>query len=328
MIDETITLLGESIAEREIIKNCGEVLIEKRATALYDWLVEDKAQGLFWGVCVVSHTFTRMKAYEQYLQALYKTDFYTECNRIPIIILAVNQSARKVNFGFQVVWHHGKATIYNKVKFRELTYRSWGTALDNLLSMDDVIRVLNQDNLKVIKHLEISKTIGGEVFFADVFYLRSLTRDYRMADKEVVDQKEQFNRFVFGIPENEYPSDALDEWIVEMIGEQYHLEKEPRSSLLLFTTELRDLQIYRNSYHKTDNVLLFELELNEVSQVPDGAHVSVAAGLEIYFTDKRAENVFGGSMLQKLFSWNEWVEKYAEIKKMLGTYSVLSSVFE
>lgn len=327
MIDETITLLGENIAESEIIKNCGDVLIEKKPTALYDWLVKDKEQGLFWGACVVTHTFTRMKAYEQYLEGLYKTDFYTECNRIPIIVLAVNSSTKRVNFGFQVVWHHGKATIYNKVKFRELTYRSWGTALDNLLSMDDVIRVLNQDNLRVIKHIEISKTIGGEEYFADVIYLRNLTRDYRMADKEVVDQKEKFNRFIFGIPEDEYPSDELDRWIKEIIGKHYHIEKEPKSSLLLFTTELRDLQVYR-SYYKSDAVMLFELDLNGMTQMPIGSNVSMAKGLELYYTDRRAENVFTVDMAPKLFSWNEWVEKYAEIKKMLATYSVLSSVFE
>jgi len=327
MIDETITFLGENIAEGEIIENCGEVLIEKKPTAMYDWLVKDKAQGLFWGVCVVSHTFTRTKAYVQYLDILYKTDFYAENNRIPIIMLAVNPTARKVNFGFQVVWHHGKATIYNKVKFRELTYRSWGTALDNLLSMDDVIRVLNQNNLKVVKHLHISKNVAGEEHFADVIYLRNLTKDYRMADKEIVDQKEKFNRFIFGIPDDEYPSDNLDGWIEELIGSKYKIEKR-ENSLLLFTTELRDLQVYRNSYHKNDRVLIFELDLNGMTQMPIGSNVSIATVLEFYFTDRRAENVFAGDIAPKLFSWDEWVEKYADIKKMLATYSVLSSVFE
>ena len=327
MIDETITLAGINIAEYEIIKNCGEVLIEKKPTALYDWLVKDNAQGLFWGVCVVSHTFTRMKAYEEYLDVLYQTDFYNERNRVPIVMLAVHQSTRRVTFGFQVVWHHGKATIYNNVKFRELTYRSWGSALDNLLSMDDVIRVLNQNNLRIIKHLKVSKTVDGERYFADVIYLRSLTRDYRMADKEVVDQKEQFNRFVFGIPENEYPSDELDEWIEEIIGAKYQIEKK-KSSLLLFTTELRDLQVYRTNYHRIDVLLLFELDLNDLSQVPTGAYVSIRSGLEIYCTNSLVEGVFGCDVPPKLFSWNEWVEKYAEIKKMLSTYSVLSSVFE
>lgn len=327
MIDETITLYGENIAESEIIRNCGEVLVEKKPTALYDWLVRDKTQGLFWGVCVVSHTFTRMKAYEQYLDVLYKTDFYNERNRVPIIILMVNTSTKRVSFGFQVVWHHGKATIYNKVKFRELTYRSWGTALDNLLSMDDVIKVLNTDNLKVIKHLQITKNVGGKEYFADVMYLRNLTRDYRMADKEVVDQKEKFNRFVFGIPEDEYPSDDLDAWLEEIIGKQYKIEQK-KSSLLLFTTELRDLQVYRNSYLKQDNIIHFELDLEDPFQVPMGAHVSIPASVEIYFTDQRAENVFGVDFTPKLFSWNEWVEKYSEIKKMLATYSVLSTLFE
>ena len=53
MIDETITLAGINIAEYEIIKNCGEVLIEKKPTALYDWLVKDNVQGL--GVFVWFH---------------------------------------------------------------------------------------------------------------------------------------------------------------------------------------------------------------------------------------------------------------------------------
>lgn len=327
MIDETITFLVENIAEGEIIKNCGEVLIEKKPTVLYDWLVKDKTQGLFWGVCVVSHTFTRTNAYKSYMEGLYKTDFYTEDNRVPIIILAVNPDIRKVNFGFQVVWHHGKATIYNKVKFRELTYRSWGTALDNLLSMDDVIRVLNKNDLKVIKHLKISKKVGGEEHFADVLYLRNLTKNYRMADKEVVDQKEQFNRFVFGIPEEEYPSDDLDGWIEEMIGGAYTIE-DRKSGLLLFNTELRDLQVYRNSYLRAEGIILFELDLKDLTQVPTGAHVSEPVIVELYYTDKSAEGIFGANIPPKFFSWNEWVEKYGDIKKMLATYSVLSTVFE
>lgn len=327
MIDDTITIYAENIAEREIIRNCGEVLIEKKPTVLYDWLVRDKAQGLFWGVCVVSYTFTRTKSYEQYLEGLYNTDFYNERNRVPIIVLSVNPLTKRVNFGFQVVWHHGKATIYNKVKFRELTYRSWGTALDNLLSMDEVIRLLNTDNLKVIKHLLISKTDGSKDYFADIIYLRNLTRDYRMTDKEVVDQKEKFNRFVFGIPEEEYPSDELDAWLEEIIGKQYKIEQK-RSSLLLFTTELRDLQVYRNSYLKQDNIILFELDLEASSQMPVGDYVSISAKVEIYFTDQRSENFWGLNIPPKLFSWNEWVEKYAEIKKMLATYSVLSTLFE
>lgn len=325
MIDETITLYAESLAESEIIKNCGNVSVERRPTTLYDWVVRDNSQGLFWGVCVVSNTFTRTKAYVDYLKELSETDFTS--HRIPIIIMSVNTTTRKVLFGFQVVWHHARATVYHKVKFRELTYRSWGIALDNILSMDDVIRVLSTPNLRVIKHLLLSKQLDGVVYYANLIYLRNLSSNYKMVEKEVVDQKEQFNRFVFGIPENEYPSDELDSWIEEMVSKDCKIEKR-KNDLLLFTTELRDLQVYNTSYLKVDNQLLFELQVDDVVLIPESGIASISKLIELFVSDTKAGDVFSFEIAPKFFSWNEWVTMYSDIKNKLESFHPLSEVFE
>jgi hypothetical protein len=275
----------------------------------------------------VSHTFTRTKAYEQYLNELSKTDFRNQANKIPIIILSVNPVTKKILFGFQVVWHHAKATVYRNVKFRELTYRSWGIALDNILSMDDVIRVISSPNIKVIKHLRLSKNVDGIYYFADLLYLRSLRPDYRMADKEVVNQTEKFNRFLFDIPENEYPSDKLDDWIEGMISKVCVIEKK-KSDLLLFTTELRDLQIYKNTYIKINKPLIFELENYDAISLPEESIVSLAFNIELFVTDTMSQNAFSFEISPMLFSWNEWLLKYSEIKQKIESYSVLSTIFE
>lgn len=160
---------------------------------------------------------------------------------IPVVLALVNEDSASVKIGIALQWRFHTPIIEDDIRFVELSPENADVILDNIKAADTVIRALSNTNLKVLKKISFSFEHGGLNHHGYIVYLRDLHQGYRMNCKTPDSQQEEFDRFLNGIPENEYPRDIVDKKILEAVAERYN-DSKMKSSLLVFSTELRDLK--------------------------------------------------------------------------------------
>lgn len=210
-------------------------------STLYDLVIEEKSCGLFFAVKVGDMDYPYTEDYQQYLKVLGERNYWTRDERLPIILMCADKNSEEIKFGYQLTWQRYRASIQTKVTLRDMTVENWEDMIVNLKEMDRVIRVLDNGKISVVKRIAIEKKIpAGGVSHGDIIYLRRFTNVYKMQQKEVSNEQEQFKRMLFEIPEEEYPHDLLDDLIMQGIENVYPGARK-KSSILSLNTELQDL---------------------------------------------------------------------------------------
>ena len=210
-------------------------------STLYDLVIEEKSCGLFFAVKVGDMDYPYTEDYQLYLKALGERNYWTRDERLPIILMCADKNSEEIKFGYQLTWQRYRASIQTKVTLRDMTVENWEDMIVNLKEMDRVIRVLDNGKISVVKRIAIEKKIpAGGVSHGDIIYLRRFTNVYKMQQKEVSNEQEQFKRMLFEIPEEEYPHDLLDDLIMQGIESIYPGARK-KSSILWLNTELQDL---------------------------------------------------------------------------------------
>lgn len=95
-----------------------------------------------------------------------------------------------------------------------------------------IITVLPQDEIRFVKTISVVQEIGGVPHRAEMIYLRRPMPNYKMKPASNPDES-----LYFGNKEEQYPSDIIDDLILEGVKKVYS-EVHVRTSLLLFNTEL------------------------------------------------------------------------------------------
>ena len=139
-----------------------------------------------------------------------------------------------------------------------------------LYHINSIIRILSEKTISIIKRIKINEVDNqGRYHTAEIIYLRTFSNEYKMQQKEVVDEKEDFKRMIYGIPENEYPSDMLDKDLLEVVQQKYPTAKV-KSSLMLFNSELRDFEQEIRNYHYYNTItLILEPDFQEIMKLVD-----------------------------------------------------------
>jgi hypothetical protein len=94
------------------------------------------------------------------------------------------------------------------------------------------ISLLSPNEIKFVKTISFSKSIGGIPHFAKIIYTRKPSSEYQMKQDDT-----SFKRLYYGIKEEAYPKDTIDEFILYAIKNIY-TDAIVRSSILMFNTEL------------------------------------------------------------------------------------------
>ena len=256
-------------------------------------------------------------------------DFTNSQYRHPIIALFVEESTENAKVAFLVGWKFGSPRIYKNFELRNLTPKTGSQCLQIIKSMDEVIRVLSTDNLMVLKRISFSRKLHDDrEQKAEILYLRKLSSTYRMDQKEIVDEKERFERLLKGTPEEEYPKDELDRIILEAVKCQFK-NAIVHSKLILFSTDLDELQMYKN-VHCVKTNLLISPNLSSVSPVKwsmlDGLEV-FNVNLDVFVENIFCQTAFDGISFDKEEPFEGWLLKLAEWKKMRDTISPISEFF-
>lgn len=260
---------------------------------------------------------------------LFMVDFTQKMYRLPIILMVVEEQTERAKIGFVVGWRFGKPCIYRNFELRILNEKNANVCLQIIKSMDEVIRVLSADELNVLKRITFSKKLHDKrIQQAEVLYLRKLSTTYRMKQKEIVNEKQRFERLLKGTPEEEYPKDNLDKLILKGIKGKFRNAKM-KSKLILFSTDLKELQSYKN-VHRLKASLLVSPNLNEL---PDIA-LSMLNGMEMLniVLDVFVDVIFYEKVFDNIsFFLNEplegWVKKISELNELKKTMESITMFF-
>ena len=193
--------------------------------------------------------------------------------------------------------------------------------MDVIKSMDQTIRLLSNQGLKIKKTINITcRGRHGIPCQGLIVYLRDFTDQYKMHQKVIINERERFERLFSGIPEEEYPSDILDQTIIEMVQQEFP-NSSIESKLILFSSELCDLQVLSRSkcslveFHIVPDVSDFS---PEVYKLLDGMS-SVDFTLEL-FTESRIDYMtFENKRFSLSKSFEGWLEMSNNYKRKLST---------
>lgn len=301
-----------------LFKKIGGIGITMANSPLYDMIVEEKGIGLFFGVKVGDMNYQNSQQYASYLAVLNQSNYFDEDERLPIILMCVDKESEAIKFGFQLTWQRYMATVQNKVKLVDITPNNWTNLIENLKEMDRVIRALNSDKVSIVKRITIKrKMLSDRVDTADIIYLRKFTENYKLKQKEVTTTQDSFERMVYGIPENEYPNDLLDDVIFKGI-EQVFPHPIKKSQSLLFNTELQDLKRELEKTQKKFNIMV-EPNFNDLNNnyIFNKSFHFLQIPLILYHNPIKIFNDNFTDEYTSVFQpFEEWVKNYGILEKL------------
>lgn len=307
------------IAAMILYRNIPNISLVQSDDNAYDILCSSTIDELRFGVNVVSSSFSASNTYERYLNYLDSVDYLDKSHRIPILLMAVNESTETAMIGIQVGWIFGKPTIFKKPSMKSLTKENSNKILDAVKSMDETIRLLSKQGMKIIKTINLDKFApNGKIHLARMVYLRDLTEQYKMKPKVVVNEREKLNRLLTGIPEEEYPNDFFDDAVLEMVKQDFP-NASMKSQLLLFSNELRDLQRLSQSV-RLKSEMLVEPNMNELPDVT----IAMLNGLKLVhfcvdvFVDKQyGRTYFENLSFTKIEPIEGWLKTFNNYSKAI-----------
>ena len=307
------------IAAMILYRNIPNITLVQSDDNVYDILCSSNIDELRFGINVMSSSFSTSNTYERYLNYLDSVDYSDKNYRIPILLMAVNESTETAMIGIQIGWRFGKPTIFKKPSMMSLTKENSNKILDAVKSMDETIRLLSEYGMKIIKTINLDKSApNGMNHYASMVYLRDLTEQYKMKPKIVVNEREKFNRLLTGIPEEEYPNDFLDEAVLEMVKQVFPYANM-KSKLLLFSNELRDLQQLSQTIRLTSE-LFVEPNLNGLPDIAitmlNGLKL-VHFGIDVFVDNPFSKPYFENLSFTKIEPIEGWLKTFNNYSKAI-----------
>ena len=296
------------IAATILYRLSDNIKIETVNNDLYNFKVIIKDCNLSFAIKVGSSSFAKNVSYKTYLEELKET-FNSNCDGfIPIILMCVNESTETAMWGFQVGWLYNKPIIFDKVKFMTSNEKSWNLINDHIKSMDKTIRILSRYGMKIMKSLEVAVDYNQQIFKAEFVYFRDFSDLYKMKPTTYMTDKERFYRLLNGIPEEEFPIDTLDNIIYHCISSKYQIVNT-RSKLMISTSELCNLQQYKNRIHKKSNIFI---EPDQILPMLNEMYIPYIE-IDVFPYLPIPADIFGNISITYVMPIANWIENYSKI---------------
>lgn len=156
-----------------------------------------------------------------------------------------------------------KAYLNESLVMNKFNETSWAILQERLMAVNKNIHPIMSSNYMVVKEISVRIRKEGDRSIEGKFvYLRNLSETYKMQTvSEKLSFKDKFYRLLNGIPQQEYPTDFLDEVIQKYINRQFP-DNNSHSSLIVFSTKLRNVFLKYNRYSKIDIPLTFTIDGN------------------------------------------------------------------
>ena len=308
------------IAANILYKKIKGIEISFSKNPLCDLTVEDQSTGLVFGVLVKDRNLYSSQDHAKDVNVLNQRSFLLKEDRLPILLMRVDSESETLQFGYILTWEKYRASIHPDVTWRDITSETWSDLLENLKEMDRVIRILSDDKICVVKRVDVERIIpNGGIAHGEIVYLRKFTEQYTMKQKELESEQEKFHRMVFGIPEEEYPSDILDDVILKGI-EKVFPNPRKKSQILLLNTELQDLRIELHKDRKTIHILIepvFEELSEQLGQLVYPINL-LSIPLSLYYDSNRIiQDYITDENTSVQMSFGEWIKEYGRLDYLI-----------
>jgi len=190
--------------------------------------------------------------------------------------------------------------------------------------MDSVICLLPQDLWAIQKTINVKSSDFAE---CHIVYFRRFTDMYKMKEKPQLTREERINRMFRGIPQNEYPSDDLDELILQSIKNAYPVSS-CTSSTLISNTELRNLQFFTRSNMKIkEGTVIFMPNSSEMYDYLLAFPQRTLPQLPVYMSYFPNLKHNPTNIITQIYTVECPVEVLKNIEKIKDTYVPLSQYF-
>ena len=209
-------------------------------TGFSDFMVSDRATGLRFVVEVKRNDISQESLIE-YLDGVAEIVSDQGIPKLPLVLILLNEEVLQMKAAIVVECHFGIPIVNREFDFEDLTQENWSLFFDTIKSADSTIRVLSDLNFRFLKRITFNYDGEHHLGIGHLVYLRRFRPDYRMTPREFNSRQQQFELYLNGVPEEDYPSDDIDHMILDAVRNRYQ-DAVVRSSLLMLNTELRDLR--------------------------------------------------------------------------------------
>jgi len=273
-----------------------------------DYLVSDEENRIKFYTVVKSSNDAewadRVKSLAQYLE-LPKTE------KLNVIVFKSSEK-KDLLLGMLCYWNFERLRFNKDIHWRSLSADSIGWLRMQLKARHTRIAFLPLDYIRVVKTIDLR---AEGYYDARIVYLRRFYgEDYRMQEHTEVTQEERFDRLLNGTPQNEYPHDSLDDFILEEVRTIYP-NASLKNKLLLFDVDLLNYRL-----EKENKKQIIELEL----QIAEGNKITTkSVPLECYYQLNPFKSYL---MREKKLPVFVNTEQYHELCKLQSTYNTLSEI--
>lgn len=170
---------------------------------------------------------------------------------LPMVVFTKRNG--EVQFGLLVWWEFNRAFVNRSIAWKNISDENIELLTCHVRAVHNYIRVLPEKLLRVKKTIKLNHR---DFYGDEIIYFRQFTDGYRMRTSSHLTDEERRNRLITGTPEEEYPSDVLDELIFQTIAKEFP-EAEKQTSLLLFDTDL--LKMRNRTGEKIESLTIYVL---------------------------------------------------------------------
>ena len=305
-------------------KNCKIVF---SAQDPFDFIVSDSESDFRFAISIRRSTYAETESYSLTMNDILSFNNINGKYRIPYAIMFVNEVKETAKIGIVIDWYNSTPIINQKVSLTEITEKSWSKIYNQILSLDKTIRALPNASWKVIKRIPIIDSNNNN--WGAIMYLRDFNPNYKMSSPTVRSEKEKWDIFFKGIPQNEYPNDELDDIIQSTIKVTFP-NSSVDSSLLLFNTELRDLRTKYKNYIRHTIQLLIEPDWEQVFLNEDqGFNKQIVVPLDVFiFPNYRKKVNCLPETFSKQVNWKNWINDYFTYSEARKTIHSLKEIID
>lgn len=314
MTDNGMDMIRLRIVAARLFRYMPNLVIEFSSNSFFDLLATDKTDDFSFGVKVGSSSMFRNKTYNEDFDEFEKLDV-SQIN-VPVIAAIADIDSENVKIGIVTKIRLGEIKLFRSPTMVTLNEGNARILYDNIKSMDNVIRVLKNDNIGIIKDYTIIPSTQNNISpCAHLIYRRQFREGYRMVRKQVTDDKEKFQLYAFGVPQDWYPEDEFDRYVMRGIQETWQdANITLHNDMLIFNTELDSLRNRIISYvPKRDFILQIEPEIDENFLTKYEIFTALIFGFELY-PEPIYQNYWTDTHTILSINLENWQNLYTQVK--------------
>ena len=299
-----------------------QIKISQTNSSLYDIAIETPVDRAVCVARVVDDEFLRGEEWTAYMQRIHTIKIQDQIGNYPLLLLKLNEEDLSLGFHFLGWDDWGEYNIDEEIVFHRLTQENIKLLFDEIRKHNHVIKFLDIDKAKVVKQIILNQDIYGHQVPAQIVYFRDFKEDYKMNPQEPANDDECREKEMNVHLQREYPSDILDEGILNAVRTR-HPEAEMRNSLLVTNTEYRKWTgIQKHFKHDEAEIRIIPdiggLPIDMLGRL--GSIEAIKFGLDIYIQPAHIDHLYdneGYDLKLPLNGWVDMLNRYTEVLKTM-----------